>query len=284
MVKKLLLAFALCLSPFVSSYAGITNGRFESGNLNGWSVFMFDRYAEFGYATPDQWGYAAAVGTTSFGPPLEGAYSAMLAALDYGPRSCSYDVFSPRCPSYPPTGVPSTPAGGPALAHPPYMVSGYNGAYIGQDFTAAAGDVLAWTWEWGGDGMDTMFAWLTDGVSGFYLQGRANGAFYAEIDVATGRYLTSNFSTGLLRDAPWDASFRIPTDGLWTIYFGVDQLGDNQGSSWMWLDNVRVPEPATVGLLLVGLLGLLLGCHAPRRVASTAGQRPSRHSALKTFH
>jgi hypothetical protein len=70
--------------------------------------------------------------------------------------------------------------------------------------------------------------------------------------------IRSSVSTGLTPGQTWDASFRIPTDGLWTIYYGVQQTGDNQGSSWMWLDSVRIPEPGTAGLLLVGLLGLLL--------------------------
>jgi hypothetical protein len=56
MVKKLLAAFSLSVCSIGSTSAvGITNGGFESGNLHGWSVFMFDQYNERSHATPDQW-------------------------------------------------------------------------------------------------------------------------------------------------------------------------------------------------------------------------------------
>jgi hypothetical protein len=43
MGKKLLAAFSLSVCSIGSTSAvGITNGGFESGNLHGWSVFMFD--------------------------------------------------------------------------------------------------------------------------------------------------------------------------------------------------------------------------------------------------
>lgn len=55
----------------------------------------------------------------------------------------------------------------------------------------------------------------------------------------------------------------MPADGLWTVYFGIGQTGDNMGSSWMQLDDVRlegkVPEAPTMVLLAAGLLALGVG-------------------------
>lgn len=259
-----MLAAFLC--PIVAAAAGITNGEFETGDLDGWTVFTFDPRSELTHSPPEFWGYAAAVGAQTSYPPLAGAYSALLAAMDNRRiPDCSIDPFNTTCASYPPTGVPATPPGGPALAYPPFLTPSYNGAYIGQDFTAAAGDLLAWTWKWGGDGMDKMFASLTDGEAIFYIEGRALAWIYAEIEPATGHFLDYQVTTGLAPGQTWDAAFRIPSDGLWTIYFGIAQTGDNQGSSWMQLDNVRVPEPAPAALLLAGLFRLVTGLRAIRR-------------------
>jgi hypothetical protein len=262
MIAKLLLSFTLtCCSVVSATAVGITNGQFEGGTLNGWTVFKFDNRVELTNTPPELLGYAAVVSAVPPFLPLVGSYSAVLAATDYRPiTNCpGYGLFYTSCASYPPTGVPSAPIGGPALAQPPFMSGSYNGAYIGQDFTAAAGDLLTWKWKWGGDGLDMMFAWLTNGTVGFYLEGRAFADLYAEFDLVTGQRSNTAPVIGLLPGQTRDEFFRLPTNGLWTVYFGIAQTGDNMGPSWMQLDDVRVREPLPVSLLLVGALALAVG-------------------------
>ena len=53
-------------------------------------------------------------------------------------------------------------------------------------------------------------------------------------------------------------SFTIPTTGTYTLGFGIITAGDDEGDSALLVDNVSVvPEPSSIVLLLLGLVGLV---------------------------
>ena len=68
--------------------------------------------------------------------------------------------------------------------------------------------------------------------------------------------------------------FTLPSDGLWTVYFGVSQLADTWFSAAIQLDNVElvtVPEPGTFALGGLGL-ALLLAISARLRATGRSGR------------
>jgi hypothetical protein len=255
---------AVSVVPISIGATQIVNGGFEQPELEGWTVDIGQHWR---FDQPAPAAYVAAVGSAEGVPPLHGHLSALIVATSsYGigrpgdTITCANDMFNLRYCPYPPPGMPgSVEEGGPALSNPLVTPSYYAGS-IGQDFVGRTGDVLAWEWQpygslWEGGGHP--FAQITDGSYVLSLLSYGGVWFYEER--VNGQWNSLGGGTvddGLL----WvGRSFSIPSDGLWTAYFGVVQHSDGYWSGGYQLDNVRlqrVPEPPMVVLLLAGLLSL----------------------------
>ena len=89
-------------------------------------------------------------------------------------------------------------------------------------------------------------------------------AFFSTYDSATNAVnsvtLSSVFATGDYNDTGWNSySYQYLTDGAGYIQFGSQDYGDTILSSVLLVDNVAVPEPATMllfGTCLAGLAGV----------------------------
>lgn len=231
MQQRTLSLAALTLGLAAStSFAGVGNGDFGTGNLSGWTSagnVAVDTTAQFG-APPAGFAYQAVLGTADTSSFLFGGSAVGAAALE---------TFA------------GLGAG---------MLSGM-GATVGSglrtDFTAAAGDQLVFQWKFmsndpqGSPADDTAYAVL-DGalvkltsVNSATLLGSSASPLFDET-----AYLT--FTSGAL------------AAGVHTFSVGVFDGTDTLGASALALTNVHlapVPEPATWLLLLGGtaLLGAL---------------------------
>lgn len=206
--------------PALSNAGPIANGDFETGNLSGWFLA----------------GKAAMASQGSIYQPIQGQYSALV--INYSqapvpPYSCATDIWNVNC--TPP--IPFEPSGGPPLTYNPFG-PGQNvfvrGSYIGQDVVVSAGDSLNFD-----------FYFINPNIDGarFFA---SNGPMNVAIELA-----------GWFGGVPGHSfSYTFPTGGLWSVYMGTYQTEDPYIYSVLMLDNVRIPEPASLVLLLAGLSGL----------------------------
>lgn len=215
--------------------------------------------------------------------PISGQYSALVVVPDGGFRE--YCVV--WCTTY-----LAPPPQGPLLAEVPtgsfistqtYMsFMTYIDSWLGQSFTANAGDVLSFEWRW--------FSWWSTEIpvwacvyTGsdcpvFTLQGPSNFIFYSSnrFDAALipPGYVAIPFSSPALAPPPPSETgfivasevatfaFALPSSGEWTLWIGAVQPADNISPAGVLVDNVRltaaVPEPASLALVFFALS--MLGC------------------------
>ena len=267
---SLAIAFLVAfLAPLADSRsAEITNGRFESGSLSGWTVFNTEPFSF--PENPLAPGYSAAVGASSGYAPLQGSHSALLIAISYfnlidHGLPCADDIWNALplngC-TFPPISDPNTPAGGPALTNAfiDPLVGGHEGALIGQDFSARAGDRLSWEWELLRQrDSDPLFAMITNGITLVSLNVSSGGGSLISCPLDFVDPCSVSPVAPFDTPGPRSASLTVPQDGVWTAYFGVNQQDDNWFWTGMELDNVRlrrgVPEPSAIALLIIGLAG-----------------------------
>ncbi|MGZ8980386.1 MAG: hypothetical protein ACXW2D_06510 [Burkholderiaceae bacterium] len=264
----------------------IQNGGFEQPNLMGWTVDIANSWK--GVEVERPLAYVAPVGNANGIPPLQGNLSALVVATSNwnvnspfsGSISCANDLFNPRSCQYPPPGMPTpTAEGGPALSNP-LLVPQYYAGSIGQDFVGRTGEQLVWEWQpfgplWEGGGHP--FAQITNGSDFLSLVSYGGSWSYSERIGGQVNGTVGQIDDGTL----WGSrSFSVPSDGLWTAYFGVVQHADGYWSGGIQLDNVRlqVPEPSVFPLLIVGLL--LLGVYKTKRGRTVCAPLQSRGAAL----
>lgn len=131
------------------------------------------------------------------------------------------------------------------------------GSVMTQTFSAAAGEILSFHWNF-----------LTNELP-FDIDYNDYG-FYAVTNVSSPIDLLGDTFSTLLPSAgsfTWETGYNLvslalPTTGLYTLAFGVVDVGDNSVDSGLLIDNVKliggsaVPEPSSVVLLASGLAGL----------------------------
>lgn len=198
--------------------ASVSNGSFEAGSFTGWSTIGNTRLetAEFG-SGPTQGSYEALV-TNGSGSVADLELETFL-GLEAGSL---FDLGN---------GIPT------------------NGSAIKQTFTANAGDVLSFDWNFLKDQEpDPIFN---------------DFAFFSLNSLST---LASPLTSSLVPFSAFDqqtgfqtSSFTVPTTGTYTLGVGVVNVNDTIGDSGLLVDNFSVkpvPETSSVlGTLALGALG-----------------------------
>jgi len=241
-------AFAILAFNSPTARAAVDNGGFESGLL-GWSVA----------------GDAAAQGSFMGVAPFQGASQLLLgtASVDFAddaPASAAqFNVsgLNPESAGFALENFLGIAAGGldPDAAN---AVQAYEGSAARQSIAAGAGSVLSFR-----------FNFLTNEVGAVAMADYA----FAVIDgnvirLADVPSAGASWNTGL-QTGYQSFSYTFATGGAHSIAFGVVDVGDYDRSSLLAVDAVSVsvvPEPSSVALMLVGLVGV--AALAKRRRAS----------------
>ncbi len=211
----------LSLGVASPSRAAIVNGGFESNSFSGWTTIG-----------------NTSIQTAAFGSgPTAGNYEALV-------RNGSGAVSTPDLETFLGTTIGSLDDLNNGITD--------SGAAIKQTFTADAGNVLSFDWNF-----------LTNEIPPTPLND------YAFISVGSLSTLTSVITANLV---PFSSSFpqqtgfktysvTIPTTGTYTLALGVANVSDSGGESALLVDNVRlqaVPEPSSLlGILAFSTLGVL---------------------------
>jgi len=220
--------FAVLLSFPFFSYATITNGDFETGDLTGWST------------------------DTDFGPGSAGDFSVSGSPGSYKAR-IEADYWS-------------TP--GDTFSTPLNDVFFGNILYQNLDTTVNSGGQLELSFDWDFGGEDgnafdgeIFSVGLFDGID-YY---KADGTLGFLIDPTTtynsGTFVATLDSSIFNNVAGWSLDFQLEV--------GADFTGFSNGlGSFAEIDNVgltgvsvQVPEPASITLMLIGLLGIIKAIH-----------------------
>jgi len=229
--------------PSPSPNPTIINGGFETGNFSGWTT-LGDTSIE----------------TSAYGSgPTEGTFQALLSTGE-ATVSDSVQGFA-RPDSTVLTGGTIVPASaletflGLAPGSLDNLGNGdaTEGSAIKQTFTANAGDVLTFDWNFlTNEGTPSSFNDFSF-VSLSQLSELADTTFPTFIDSLTPFNEETEFQT---------FSFTIPTTGIYSLGLGVTDVADNVVDSGLLVDNVKltsvsVPEPISVfSLLAFGALGV----------------------------
>jgi hypothetical protein len=211
---------SLCVAS--PSYAAIINGGFETGDFTEWTII--------GNTT---------IETAEFGSgPTEGTYAALV-------TNSSGSIAVPDLETFLGLELGSLNDLGNGIT--------YNGSVIKQTFTANAGDILTFDWN-------------------FLKKEEPDPIFndFAFVSVNSLSTLASPLKSSLVPfsnvDQQFDqqtkfqsSSFTIPNTGTYTLGLGVANVTDTTGDSGLLVDNVSlkpIPEPSSVlGTLTLGALG-----------------------------
>jgi hypothetical protein len=234
-VKTSLTVLLACAGAFLTSPAGaasINNGGFETGSLSGWT------------SAGD-----ASVVTSSFGSgPASGTYQALIQGGASGSTPSALETF---------LAVPggSLDALGNGTAH--------GGSAIAQTFTATAGEVLSFNWNF-----------ITDELPPSVFNDFAFWSLNSSLSTlasANGSTLTLN-SSGLLQTGAGEFSVVIPTTGTYTMDFGVANVSDTGGMPQLLLDDVQLgastPEPVYAPGITFVMAGMVVVVMLRKRLRS----------------
>jgi hypothetical protein len=223
--KAVLLA-ALCavVAPLIAN-AGVTNGGFESGDLTGWS------HLGYTLAQTSSIGVTPTAGTYQGFIDNTGNFSASAAAV-----ATALGVSGPT--------IAGLGAGTPTT-----------GSAISQTLTVTAGDVLTFDWNFLTDEHNEGVAYndfviYTIDSSAFFLASRDSTFF--TLDLASP-------PPGFDGQTHWATeSYTFTSSGTFNVGYAVFNVGDAGHDSVLLVDAVSItPEPASLGLLVIGAAGLL---------------------------
>jgi len=133
------------------------------------------------------------------------------------------------------------------------------GSAIAQIFTATAGEVLSFNWNF-----------ITDELPPSIFNDFAFWSLNSSLSTlasANGSALTLNLS-GLLETGAGESSVVIPTDGTYTIDFGVANVSDTGGTPQLLVDDVQLtstPEPAYAPGIAFAIAGTLVAVKLRRK-------------------
>ena len=138
------------------------------------------------------------------------------------------------------------------------LVEAIEGSAIKQTFTGRAGQTLSFAWNFltnesvgssaNSEFNDFAFATLTN---------NSQNSFFRLADTST-NFLANGSNTSFFEETGFKTfSYTLPTDGEYTLGFGVVDVGEPTVISGLLLDKVQaVPETSsTVGLLFLGTVG-----------------------------
>lgn len=212
---------SLCVAS--PSYAAIINGGFETGDFTEWTKIG-----------------NTSIETAEFGSgPTEGNYEALV-------TNSSSSISVPDLETFLGLDLGSLNDLGNGIT--------YNGSAIKQTFTANAGDVLTFDWNFlkkeEPDPIFNDFAFVS-------LNSLSTLASLLKSSLVP----FSDFEQQFERQTKFQTfSFTIPNTGTYTLGLGVANVTDTTGFSGLLVDNVSlepIPEPSSVlGTLVMGGLGL----------------------------
>ncbi|MCM8595911.1 PEP-CTERM sorting domain-containing protein [Accumulibacter sp.] len=141
-----------------------------------------------------------------------------------------------------------------------YGITGpaWNGSGIKQSFSGSAGDVVEQYWNF----------FSTEDVNWQYADGTNpnDAAFYVITDpnglqtidfLRSGALASNTQSVGPAGSSGWRAfDYTLPASGNYTIGFGVVNWRDGYFDAELFLDAGKLPEPASLALLGMGLAGV----------------------------
>jgi hypothetical protein len=212
------LSTALVAAP---SQAAVVNGSFESGNFTGWEKIG-----------------VAAVDTNDYGvDPKDGYYQASLATVSTARAASATSIERFLGLTH---GSLSNLGNGVANS----------GAAIKQTFTASAGDVVSFDWNF-----------LTDeGTPNYRNNDFAFFSLTGLTELADTKVSFVDSLSPFREETGYQTtSYNITTAGTYTLGLGVINSGDRKVQSGLLVDNVSsepVPEPASMlGILAFGALG-----------------------------
>jgi hypothetical protein len=244
--------------PKPSTNATLVNGNFESGNLTGWTTLGENSIETSAFrSSPTQGTYQALLSTegASFADPILEEF--------LGLEAGSIDSLVP---------LPPIRQDTPTIVPP--QQPGQSSA-IQQTFTAKAGDILSFDWNFLTNEFPNPLRSSLPDFSFVSISSPSNSInclaelAYVFAGTPPGQTCANTIPTIDLRTSTTQFfqetgfqtfSYTIPTTGTYTLGIGVTNKFDNFNDSGLLIDNVRltsVPDPSTV-LSLLGLGGL--GC------------------------
>ncbi len=224
-----------------STNSRLINGGFETGDFTGWKTLGSTNIetAAFG-SGPTNGTYQSLLSTG--GAKFDGSIIEKFLGLNAGSLNNLAREITPD-----------------SSAFSPIQQTATQGSAIEQTFTAKAGDILTFDWDF-----------LTDEVlppvpfsdfSFVSINSQSDGSISYLSELADITTVTSAISaTRFFKETGFHTfSFNIPTTGTYTLGLGVTNVGDTTLDSGLLVDNVKltsVPEPTSVfSVLVFGALG-----------------------------